>query len=106
MQILLPNFKFVPTSITLPRIPDLPRPPRLSFDVDIDFSPFRIVDLPLLPPPPSLPTLPPLLPQVQLDLPVLPPAPKIPAISPSIRATINAAEFIGKIMCIIKGKGI
>jgi len=104
MQILLPRFRFVPTAIALPRIPDLPKPPRLS--LNIDFSPFIIPDLPLLPAPPMLPTLPPLIPQVYIDLPVLPPAPKIPAISPSIRATITAAEFIGKIMCIIKGKGI
>ena len=104
MQILLPSFKFVPTSIALPRIPDLPRPPTVT--LDLDFSPFNIPNLPILPPPPQLPTLPTLLPQVELDLPVLPPAPKIPAISPSISATINAAEFIGQIMCIIKGKGV
>jgi hypothetical protein len=106
MQILLPSFKFTPTTIALPRIPDLPRPPRLTFDFAIDLSPFIIPELPILPAPPRLPTLPSLLPQVQLDLPVLPPAPKIPAISPSIRATITAAEFVGKIMCIIKGKGV
>jgi len=106
MQILLPSFKFVPTSIALPRIPDLPRPPVLSLGVNLDFSPFNIPNLPILPRPPQLPTLPTLLPQVELDLPVLPPAPKIPAISPSISATINAAEFIGKIMCIIKWQGI
>jgi hypothetical protein len=104
LQILLPTIKFVPTSVSLPRIPNFPTPPRLS--LDIDFSPFTIPDLPILPPPPVLPTLPPLLPQVQLDLPVLPPAPKIPAISPSIQATIRVAEFIGKIMCIIKGKWV
>lgn len=104
LQILLPTFKFVPTSIALPRIPDFPTPPALSLDIDL--SPFTIPDLPILPPPPVLPELPSLLPKVQLDLPVLPPAPKIPAISPSIQATIEIAEFIGQIMCIIKGKWI
>lgn len=104
LQILLPTFKFVPTSIALPRIPDFPTPPALSLDIDL--SPFTIPELPILPPPPTLPELPSLLPKVQLDLPVLPPAPKIPAISPSIEATIKIAEFIGQIMCIIKGKGI
>lgn len=102
MQIALPSMKFVPTRIALPKIPDLPRPPRLTLDIDL--SPFVIPDLPILPMPPQLPTLPPLMPQLQMDLPVLPPAPKIPAISPSIQATISAAEFVGEIMCILKGK--
>lgn len=104
LQILLPTFKFVPTAISLPKIPDFPTPPSLSLDIDL--SPFTIPELPILPPPPVLPELPSLLPQVQLDLPVLPPAPKIPAISPSIQATIRVAEFIGQIMCIIKWKWV
>ena len=104
LQILLPSFKFIPTAIPLPKIPDLPKPPRfdVNLTLDMNFGDFTLPDLPLLPPPPELPELPSFIPQVQLDLPVLPPAPKIPAISPSITATLNAAEFIGKVMCIVK----
>lgn len=30
MEILLPKFQFVPTSVPLPQIPDLPQPPTIA----------------------------------------------------------------------------
>lgn len=99
IDILLPTFKFSPTSIPLPRVPNLPRPPSAWFDFNLDFW---IPEIPDLPMPPQLPTLPMVIPQVKLDLPVLPPAPKIPKLTPQIQWVLKAWEFIGKILCIVK----
>ncbi len=81
MNITLPNFIFVPTSIPLPQIPNLPAPPTVSINLDM----FTIPRIPQLPAPPQLPALPGFIPQVNLELPVLPPAPKLPAISSAIQ---------------------
>jgi len=97
IQIILPVFKFIPTTIPLARLPNLPRPPSLHIEWWL-----TIPEIPLLPAPPTLPPLPSLIPEIQLDLPILPPAPKIPAILPSIQWAINMAEFVWEIMCILK----
>ncbi len=102
MNITLPNFIFVPTSIPLPQIPNLPAPPTVSINLDM----FTIPKIPQLPAPPQLPALPGFIPQVNLELPVLPPAPKLPAISSAIQWALTAAEFVAKIFCLIKGQGI
>lgn len=33
MEILLPQFQFVPTSVVLPQLPDLPQAPTVDFDI-------------------------------------------------------------------------
>ena len=64
MEITLPKFNFVPESIELPRIPNLPTPPSIGLKLDLDFE---LPDIPLLPEPPNLPELPSLLPQINLE---------------------------------------
>lgn len=99
LQIVLPHFRFVPQSIDLPRLPNLPPPPQIWMELNLDFD---IWDLPILPEPPTLPELPSLLPQVKMNIPILPPAPKIPEIPKAISSTLDIATKIGKIYCIIK----
>jgi hypothetical protein len=108
IDILLPVFKFNPSRIPLAQIPNLPSPPNISASIDIDLNRpiLTTPQIPILPQPPQLPDLPWFVPQVDIDLPVLPPAPKIPAISTQVQSTIKASEFIGKIMCIVKGQGV
>lgn len=99
LDIVLPNFTFVPESIELPRLPNIPNPPQVGLNIDRNFD---IPDVPQLPQPPVLPELPSLIPQVQLELPILPPAPKIPELPNQIQATLDLINKIGKIYCIIK----
>lgn len=99
LDIVLPNFEFIPKSIELPRLANIPLPPAVGLKVDRDFN---IPNIPQLPEPPTLPELPSLLPQVQLKLPILPPAPKIPELPKSISSTLKIIEKIWKIYCIIK----
>lgn len=99
LDIVLPNFQFIPKSIELPRLPNIPLPPTVGLRIDRDFNLPNILQLPE---PPTLPELPSLLPQVKLKLPILPPAPKIPELPKSITATLKIIEKIGKIYCIIK----
>ena len=61
-------------------------------------------NVPLLPSPPSLPELPSFIPEVQMELPLLPPAPKIPELPDSIKASIQSAKVVSKILCIVKWK--
>ena len=99
MDIVLPRFNFVPESVELPRLPNLPEPPQLGINFKIDFN---IPDIPLLPEPPELPELPSFIPQVKMQLPVLPPAPKIPELPNQITAMVSIAKKLSKIYCIIK----
>jgi len=100
MDIKLPKINFIPVGIDLPKIPNLPNPPTLSFKL----PELRLPDIPVIPAPPELPPLPSFIPWLKVDLPVLPPAPKIPKLSPSIEASIKAADVVGKIFCILKWK--
>ena len=101
MDITLPKFNFVPESIELPRIPNLPTPPAVGLKLDLDFE---VPDIPLLPEPPNLPELPSLLPQINLELPILPPAPKLPQLPERISKILNLANKIGQIICRVKSK--
>jgi len=62
---------------------------------------FVMIKLPI-PAPPTLPEPPSFIPSVKMSLPVLPPAPKIPKLIPEINGILKAAEFIGKVFCIVK----
>ena len=99
LDIVLPNFRFSPQSIDLIQIPNLPQPPAIGLNLDIDFE---IPDLPVLPEPPTLPPLPSLIPKVKMSLPVLPPAPKIPELPKQITSVLNLATKLGQIYCIVK----
>ena len=99
MNIRLPRFKFVPEPVELPRLPNLPQPPQLGVNFNIDFD---IPDIPQLPQPPELPELPSFIPQVKLELPILPPAPEIPEIPNKITWLLSVAKTLSKIFCIIK----
>lgn len=124
MEILLPKFQFVPTSVPLPQIPDLPQPPTIAIPgINWDSSlsqaaitsllnnlqkmmgltiPINIPDIPTLPQPPTLPELPSFVPNIVVELPVLPPAPKIPNLSPQLETVLNIASFVVDLYCIIK----
>lgn len=99
MDILLPKFNFVPRSIPMPRLPDLPSPPTINLNLDLNVA---IPNIPQIPAPPKLPDLPSFIPNVQLNLPSLPPAPRLPKIAPQITASLKVAEVIAKIFCIVK----
>lgn len=99
MDILLPKFNFVPKNIPLPRLPDLPAPPSINVDFDLNVA---LPQIPVLPAPPTLPELPSFIPNIELNLPTLPPAPRIPKIAPQITQTLKIAEFIAKVFCIVK----
>ena len=99
LDIVLPRFNFVPESIELPRLPNLPEPPRVGLNINVDFN---IPDIPQLPEPPNLPELPSFIPQVKMELPILPPAPKIPELPNKIQKIVSIAKKISKIYCIIK----
>jgi len=98
VDIKLPKLKFVPSSVNLPNIPDLPVP---SFD-DISFNLPKIPQIPVIPSPPDLPELPSFMPTMKIELPVLPPAPSIPKLSPSIEGSIKVVDSVWKIFCILK----
>lgn len=99
MDIVLPKFNFIPLNVPLPRLPDLPTPPTIDIETDLNVS---IPQIPVLPRPPTLPELPSFIPNIELNLPTLPPAPRIPKIAPSIQKTLEVAQFIAKIFCIVK----
>ena len=106
MNIILPKINFVPIKIPLPQLPDLPEPPEVELDFNIDLGFFNknlsLPTIPVIPEPPTLPEPPSFIPSIKMDLPVLPPAPKIPNIMPEINAVLKVADFIGKIFCIVK----
>jgi hypothetical protein len=99
IDIVLPRFNFVPETVELPRLPNLPEPPQLGVNFKIDFN---LPDIPLLPEPPELPELPSFIPQAKIQLPVLPPAPKIPELPNQVSAMVSIAKKLSKIYCIIK----
>jgi hypothetical protein len=112
MDVVLPNVHFVPKSIPLPALPELPVPPTINIDTTVNGSVANaaweklnlpnIPSIPQLPAPPRLPELPSFIPSIDLNLPTLPPAPKVPRISPAITATLKVTSTIGKILCIVK----
>jgi len=106
MNIVLPKINFIPTKIPLPQLPNLPEPPDMELDLNMDLSFFNknmsLPTIPVIPEPPTLPEPPSFIPSIKMDLPVLPPAPKIPKIIPEINAILKVADFIGKIFCIVK----
>lgn len=124
IDILLPEFQFVPTNIPLPDLPKLPKPPQVNIDIDLDLQgnfelqlfadlilglnwwlnlwSLSIPNIPILPEPPILPPLPSFLPTLELELPVLPPAPRIPRLMPEIKTVLDITDAAGKIYCIIK----
>lgn len=99
LDITLPRFNFIPKSVDLPKLPNVPEPPQIGANFSIDFT---IPDIPLLPEPPTLPDLPSLIPQVDMQLPVLPPAPSIPELPNQISLMLSIAKKLSKIYCIIK----
>ena len=107
LDVVLPNIHFVPKTITLPALPELPAPPSINIDFtvsawNLSWAP-KIPSIPQIPSPPRLPELPSFIPSIDLNLPTLPPAPKVPRISPAITSTLKVASTIGKILCIVKG---
>ena len=107
MNIVLPKINFVPIKIPLPQLPDLPEPPTIDVDWNMNlninlFKGMSLPTIPVIPEPPTLPEPPSFIPSIKMDLPVLPPAPKIPKILPEINAILKVADFIGKIFCIVK----
>jgi hypothetical protein len=104
VDIVIPNFRFTPINVPFYRlveIPDLPLPPQLWSPVYAQLN-IILPTLPVMPSPPALPTLPSLSMNVDMDLPTLPPAPKIPMLPETLQAAVQVAEFIGKILCIVK----
>ncbi len=122
-DVKLPKFNFVPTSVPLPSLPNIPSPPNIDIGLDVDQALSMGMDLiwelmiklekfdlsltiptiPVIPSPPDLPEIPSFIPSVKMELPLLPPAPKIPKLPNEISVAIEAAEVIGKILCIVKG---
>jgi len=106
VDVIIPQVRFRPVDIPLFKIaqlPDLPLPPPISSPVYAKLNIILPV-LPVLPEPPELPSLPSLSMRVDMDLPLLPPAPKIPMLPETLNAAVQVADFIGKILCIVKGK--
>lgn len=101
MDILLPNIRFVPKRIELPKLPEPPSIINLWGNVWIDID-VNIPEIPTLPAPPVLPELPSVIPSIDLNLPTLPPAPKIPNLNPSISATLKVISKIWNILCMVK----
>jgi FG-GAP-like repeat len=104
IDIVVPNFRFTPVNVPLYRLanlPDLPLPPQLGSPAYAQLN-VILPTLPVIPGPPTLPTLPSLSMNVEMDLPTLPPAPKIPMLPETLQAAVQVAEFIGKILCIVK----
>lgn len=102
MAITLPKINFNPIKVPLPQLPNLPEPPEIEADLNIDFNNIELPTIPVIPEPPQLPEPPSFIPSIKLTYPVLPPAPKIPKLAPEINAILNVGEFIGKIFCIVK----
>jgi len=118
-NIKLPKFNFKTVSVELPKLPDLPTPPKINLDID-SFGEVWISNIldslnlgditingnlswiPLIPSPPKLPDLPALDIEADISLPLLPPAPKIPALPNEINIVINAADKIWQILCLVK----
>jgi len=104
IDLIVPNFILQPVDVPLYRaaqLPDLPLPPQLGSPVYAQLN-IILPTLPVMPSPPTLPSLPSLSMNVDMDLPLLPPAPKIPMLPETLNAAVQVAEFIGKILCIVK----
>ncbi len=94
INITIPKFRIVPINMPVFSLPDLPPP----FTINV-----KLPNVPLLPPPPQLPSFEFNIPSWKVDFPpILPPAPKIPEILPEIKMVVDIANWIWKIWCIIK----
>ena len=121
IHIVLPQFSFVPTSIPLPQIPNIPAPPPVNIDVGVDAAASaaaliaklnvylqkslgleHLPSAPVIPAPPQLPPLPSFIPSLNITLPVLPPAPAIPELFPQIKGILKGLGIVTKILCIVK----
>ena len=100
LDIILPEFNFLPVKVALPDLPNLPEPPSIWANIRL----FNLPDIPILPEPPTLPELPSFIPEVEIELPVLPPAPELPELPSRIEGLIKVADFIWQIYCIVKKK--
>ncbi|MBP7847682.1 hypothetical protein KA013_00460 [Patescibacteria group bacterium] len=96
IDIIIPHFQFVPRKFSFPRLPELPDPRDIEIEINIP-------DIPVLPLPPPLPDLPELDMDIDLELPTLPPPPKLPKIAPAIKVVVKIADFIGTLLCLVKG---
>lgn len=122
IDIKLPKFNFIPISVPLPKLPNIPNPPSIDLSLDMEqalsmgidvleelFAQIDVLNLwialpaiPIIPAPPKLPELPSFIPNIKLELPLLPPAPKIPQIPNTISAAIGTIELVARILCIVK----
>jgi hypothetical protein len=122
MDINLPKFQFTPTSVPLVELPNLPQPPSIIINGDLNWFhlekisfllkkidvwignqiPLSLPTIPLLPSPPILPELPSFIPNINIELPVLPPAPQLPKIAPEINTVIKSVSFFSELYCIVK----
>lgn len=99
LDIIWPDINFVPERINIPELPRVVIPD-LNLKLDADFD----LELEI----PQLPTFdftfePPALPPLSLpNLPSLPPPPAIPELDPTLKAALNIASNILKIVCIIR----
>ncbi len=109
INIVLPRFIFVPISLPMPQLPNIPAPVDfnlawwLDFDFTFNFDSYDIPEIPILPSPPVLPDLPSFIPKLDFSLPtLLPPAPKIPNITQEFSVTLDTIELVSKVFCILK----
>ncbi|QQR54753.1 S-layer homology domain-containing protein [Candidatus Peregrinibacteria bacterium] len=99
VDILWPDIEFVPERIDIPELPELVFPSaRFNLDTELDID----LDIPTLPEfqlnfeLPQLPAL--TLP----ELPSLPPPPSIPELDPTLKASLEVASNVLKLVCIIR----
>lgn len=106
MDVVLPNIHFVPKTLTLPVLPEIPSPPTVNIDFTVSAEWItglpKVPTIPQIPSPPKLPELPSFIPSIDINLPTLPPAPKVPRLSPAITSTLKVTSVIWKILCIVK----
>lgn len=108
-DIILPRLRFQPRSIGVIDnllqfgIPDTPYPPALWWIWHAQIA-LSLPKLPIIPNPPDLSaiSLPSFIPQIAFKGPTMPPAPRIPKIAPELSLAIDVADFLWRILCIVK----
>lgn len=99
VDILWPDIEFVPERVNIPELPRLVFPSAefdLTVDLDLDLNIPTLPEFNLNFEAPQLPAL--TLPQ----LPSLPPPPSIPELDPTLKASLNIASSVLKLICIIR----